>query len=187
MSGLGQDLSLETTKMENRPRRLSAIGKLFAESTPDTKSRFWQVGDLPSPGAEVICPKPHRAIGVACVIDSLNKSSSRSNGSIFPLRKGDPSQEILDIILSKDDYEGDSDASNQMDFFFGSPPARTTNPIVHDAQFINQPTSLAPLALYPGFGIRPSAKAERGSPSCGSSFGGSPKVRTEGFACSAFA
>ncbi|XP_010908767.1 uncharacterized protein [Elaeis guineensis] len=171
--------------MENQPRRFSTIGKLFAESTADTKSRFWQASDLPSPEAAVICPEPHRAIAVACVIDNLNRFSSKSN-DILPVHKGDYSQEILDIILSKDDREGDSDASNQVFFFSGSPPARTNNPIVRDAQFLNQTTSLAPPWAH-HHGIRPSAKVERGSPSCGSSFGGSPKVRIKGFACSAFA
>ncbi|XP_008812985.2 uncharacterized protein LOC103723742 [Phoenix dactylifera] len=127
--------------MENCPRRFSAIGNYLPNPLLIQKSRFCQAGDFPSPGTAVICPEPRRAIGVACVIDKLDRFSSKSNG-MLPVHKGDDSQEILDIILSKDDYVGDSDASNQVEFFSGSPPARTNNPIVRDAQFINQTVPL---------------------------------------------
>lgn len=78
--------------------------------------------------------------------------------------------------------DSDPEFSSQVSFFCGSPPARTNNPVIHDIKFAKQAQSFtSPLINSPGG--KQAGRVERGSPSCGSSFGGSPKMRIEGFVC----
>lgn len=83
----------------------------------------------------------------------------------------------------QDEYnENDLDSSNQASFFCGSPPPRTSNPVVNDAQFMNQTRAVAsPSGFY--CDMKPSARIKRGSPTCGSSKDTNPKLTIEGFAC----
>ncbi|KAG1331625.1 hypothetical protein COCNU_02G015930 [Cocos nucifera] len=161
--------------MEHSPMTLNTMGQLYQECLSDRKSRFWQIDNQSIPRAELICPQPRRATRVPCFMDNINRIGPKP-------KRGDCVPEILDIILNKDDPEGDLDMSNQTGFFCGSPPVRTNNPVVHDAQFAKQTQNLGS-PLGNSFGTKPAARVEIGSPSCGSSFGGSPKVRIEGFAC----
>ncbi|XP_008776276.1 uncharacterized protein LOC103696430 isoform X2 [Phoenix dactylifera] len=167
--------------MEHCPMTVNTMGQVYPECISDRKSRFWQIDNQTIPRAELICPQPRHATRVPCFMDNINRISPKPK-SILPMYRGDCGPEILDIILNKDDLEGDLDMSNQTGFFCGSPPVRTNNPVIHDAQFAKQTQNL-PSPLGNSFGMKPAGRVERGSPSCGSSFGGSPKVRIEGFAC----
>lgn len=82
----------------------------------------------------------------------------------------------------QDGLEGDSDASNQAGFLCGSPPVRTNNPVIQDAEFAKLTASPAS-PLGNSLGMKPPGH-DKGSPSSrGSSLGSSPKVRIEGFNC----
>ncbi|OAY82847.1 hypothetical protein ACMD2_21098 [Ananas comosus] len=169
----------ETIKMEHCPVMRNTISQLTLECMTDRKSRFWQFDAQTMPRVEVICPKPRRASCVPFFMESLSRVSPMPN-------RGDCTPDDLDIILSKDDSDSDLDPSSPTDFFSGSPPVRSTNPLIHDAQFLKQ-TQFTKIAspLGNSLGKKPAGKAEIGSPSCGaaSSFGGNPKVRIEGFSC----
>lgn len=153
--------------------RVSGIGQFYPDCTADRKSRFCQIDNQPSPRSEVICPQPHRATRVPCLINTLTRVSSKTKGT-KSIYRVDCAPEILDLLLNQD-YDSDTDG-----FFSGSPPMRTNNPVIQDAQFVKQ-SSAASLRNSPSG--NPARRVERGSPTCGSSFGGNPKVRIEGFAC----
>lgn len=85
------------------------------------------------------------------------------------------------ISFCQDELEGDSDASNQIGFLRGSPPVRTSNPVVEDSEFAKLALLSSP-PLGSCHGLKPS-RHDKGSPSSGSPLGTSPKVRIEGFAC----
>ncbi|XP_066317416.1 uncharacterized protein [Miscanthus floridulus] len=147
-----------------------------AEAMPERRSRFWQMDAPPQPRAEVICPQPRRATRLPFAVETVNKASPKTNGA-FPLYRSDSTADILDLILSKNDSDGDS--SSQVGFLCGSPPVRTNNPVIHDPQFGIRVPSFSPLGS--SYGKAPTVRVEVGSPSCGVS--SSPKVRIEGFAC----
>ncbi|WOK97469.1 hypothetical protein Cni_G06177 [Canna indica] len=167
--------------MENCHMRVNPIGQLYPDCMSDRKSRFWQIDNQPNPRSEVICPQPRRATRVPYFINTLNRVPSKPKG-ILPMYRVDCAPEILDLILSQDDSDNETvELSNQVSFFCGSPPVRTNNPVIHDSQFAKQAQSISsPLGNSPS--IKQHA-SRGGSPTCGSSFGGSPKVRIEGFAC----
>ncbi|OEL17362.1 hypothetical protein BAE44_0021624 [Dichanthelium oligosanthes] len=130
----------------------------------------------PTPRAEIICPQPRRATRLPFAVETVNKASPRANGAL-PLYRSDSTSDILDLILSKNDPDGDS--SSQVGFLCGSPPVRTNNPVIHDPQFGKRVPSFSPLGS--SYGKTSAGRVEVGSPSCGSI--SSPKVRIEGFAC----
>ncbi|CAL4964586.1 unnamed protein product [Urochloa decumbens] len=147
-----------------------------AEAIPERRSRFWPMDTPPTPRAEVICPQPRRATRPPFAVETVNRASPKTNGA-FPLYRSDSTSDILDLILSKNDPDGDS--SSQMGFLCGSPPVRTNNPVIHDPLFGKSVPSFSPLGSP--YCKTPAGIVEVGSPSCGAS--SSPKVRIEGFAC----
>ncbi|KAL6850191.1 hypothetical protein ACP4OV_020818 [Aristida adscensionis] len=148
-----------------------------AEAVPERRSRFWQMEAPPTPRAEVICPQPRRATRLPFAVETVSRASPKPNGS-FPVYRSDSTSDILDLILSKNDPDGDINSSSQMGFLCGSPPVRTNNPIIHDPLFGKRVPSFSPLGG--SYGKKPAGRVEVGSPSCSAS---SPKVRIEGFAC----
>ncbi|KAK3160081.1 hypothetical protein QOZ80_1BG0054970 [Eleusine coracana subsp. coracana] len=148
------------------------------EAVPERRSRFWQMDVTPVPRPEVICPKPRRATRPLFAVETANRASPRLNGALAMYRS-DSTSDILDLILSKNDLDGDMDSSSQVGFLCGSPPVRSNNPVIHDPQFGKRTPSFSPLGS--SYGQNSSGEVEVGSPSCGAS---SPKVRIEGFAVS---
>ncbi|EEE62001.1 hypothetical protein OsJ_16782 [Oryza sativa Japonica Group] len=154
--------------MEHYSTKFSNGGGRLVDPMPDRRSRFWQMDSQPT---ELICPMPRRpSPRPPFLSDSINRT--------LPVYRADSASDVLDLILSKNDPDVDTDSSTQVGFFCGSPPVRANNPIVHDPQFGKNIPSFSPLGS--SFGKKSAGRAEVGSPSCGAS---SPKVRIEGFAC----
>jgi hypothetical protein len=89
---------------------------------------------------------------------------------------------IQTFSISQSDLDFDLDLTGQTGFFCGSPPVRSNNPLVRDAQFINQIHSQSPIVLSP-LGADLPGKKHTGSPSYKSTYNNSPQVRIEGFNC----
>lgn len=117
-------------------------------------------------------------ISLVLIMTFLCLTFTLHNCSAFPPYRSDSTCDILDLILSKNDSDGDS--SSQVGFLCGSPPIRADNPVIHDPQFGKRLPSFSPLGGS-SYGKMPAVRVEVGSPSCGVS--SSPKVRIEGFAC----
>ncbi|XP_042408669.1 uncharacterized protein LOC121998018 [Zingiber officinale] len=160
--------------MENYPGRVNGAGQFYPDRISDRKSRFWQIDNQPISKSEVICPQPCRPTRVSCLTNTLSRASSKSKG-VKPMYRMDCAAEILDL-LNQDEWDNDG-------FFCGSPPVRANNPVIHDPQFVVASQSLAS-SIGNSPSVMQAGRLERGSPTCGSSVGGSPKVRIEGFACS---
>jgi hypothetical protein len=89
---------------------------------------------------------------------------------------------IQTFSILQSDLDFDLDLTGQTGFFCGSPPVRTNNPLVKDAQFINQIHTQSPIVLSP-LGTDLHGKKPTSSPSFKSTYGNNPKVRVEGFNC----
>ncbi|VAH12052.1 unnamed protein product [Triticum turgidum subsp. durum] len=142
--------------MEHYTMRLSAGGG----ATPTQQQQQQQ-----------LCPWGEQSLMVAAAPDRRSRT--------LPVYRTDSASDILDLILSKNDPDVDTDSNGQVGFFCGSPPVRTNNPIVNDPQFGRNTPCFSPLGSP--FSKMLGGRAEVGSPSCGAS--SSPKVRIEGFAC----
>lgn len=141
-----------------------------------SRSRFWQIDVLqPGPRIDLVCPQPRR---LPLIIGSLNTPTPKHNGVLSLYRDDSACCDILDLILNTNDPDAHTDSSSQAGFFYGSPPVRTNNPVIHDPQFGKETPSFSPLGS--SFGKIAAGRVEVGSPACGAS---SPKVRIEGFAC----
>ncbi|RWW58301.1 hypothetical protein BHE74_00034864 [Ensete ventricosum] len=98
--------------------------------------------------------------------------------SILQIHRVDYASETLDLLQRKECPEGDGDLGSQVGLLCGSPPARTNNPVVRDAEFgKHSQFSTSPIGV--SLCTKPAGRVKNGSPSCGSS----PEVRIEGFAC----
>ncbi|XP_058102796.1 uncharacterized protein LOC131246555 [Magnolia sinica] len=171
MDCLRRIISIEQISVDNLECALdmNGIGHIGNQIVPSAK--------------EVICPAPRRPARVPYTLDGLDRFCYRPKSNLS-MQKGDAGLEILDIVLSKDDPRDDLDRSNQAGFYCGSPPVRTNNPLVHDMQFGRQmQAQVFASPLGNSHGGKPSTSRVERVPSCGSSFGGTPIVRIEGFAC----
>ncbi|CAA7404875.1 unnamed protein product [Spirodela intermedia] len=142
--------------MEYFPAGFGTFGQLYPESVPRNIS---SIGHLLNryvhKTEEVVCPEPRRIIGKPIVPESLNRICSKPR-SLLAQQRGE-APEILDIILSSsDDADGDLGSPRQLGFLCGSPPLRTSNPLILDAKFEEV---AAPDALP--HGCRPLAVAAR--------------------------
>lgn len=158
-----------------------------SEFVSDRRSRFWQIeSQQPVAKSEVICPQPCRISRVPLFVENLNRSSPKPS-SLLPMCKGDSVPDIIDIINNKSDFDldfdFDLDLTGQTGFFCGSPPVRTNNPLVKDAQFMNQIHTQSPITVLSPLGTDLSGRKPTGSPSFKSAYSNSPKVRVEGFNC----
>ncbi|PKA59725.1 hypothetical protein AXF42_Ash011849 [Apostasia shenzhenica] len=129
--------------------------------------------------AELTCPQPHKVPMVPNFMEGLGKLYPLPK-SILPKHIGSTRLEVFSIILNKDDLKSEPEWGSPKGFFCGSPPLRSHNPLVRDAQF-NQQTQFLASSLSSSGAPKHSTRASA-PPSCGS-FSGSPKVRIEGFAC----
>ncbi|XP_042434121.1 uncharacterized protein LOC122020284 [Zingiber officinale] len=142
--------------MESQPLRLSGIGQLFTEFLPDARV----------PRVEVIYPQPHRAVKVPTMLDCVGSLPSMTK-CVLPVQQGDHNNlDFFDTFFDKDET-GD----NQTDFFCGSPPLRTTNPIVWDAFFTKENIGFSPTTIHES---RTQARVEQSPQSCSSSFDKKP-------------
>ncbi|KAK6921174.1 hypothetical protein RJ641_014852 [Dillenia turbinata] len=129
----------------------------------------------------VVCPKPRRLGFVHPSIHDPIIPSSRFHRPTIELGEVcDSRTELLDFIFSKGSY-GPERSTNQVasspPFFCGSPPSRASNPLVQDAQFINE--RVPPLSPVPNLITSP----RKGGSIC-MKFGHKPAlVRVEGFDC----
>ncbi|GLJ28136.1 hypothetical protein SUGI_0552710 [Cryptomeria japonica] len=116
---------------------------------------------------QLICPIPHRmAMGPWAVRDIHESNHSYATAG----NEEEPSFEILGIFLSKKSQYGDqTTVNNSVPYFYGSPPIRSDNPLVHDAEFIRKGAPSSPVNM--------SQKT-----SCGALYVTKPSVRIEGFA-----
>ncbi|KAG8084672.1 hypothetical protein GUJ93_ZPchr0010g7812 [Zizania palustris] len=91
--------------MEQCAMRLNAGGGR-ADPMPDRRSRFWQIDAQPVSRIELICPQPRRASPrPPFVVDSIQRT--------LPVYRADPASDILDLILSKNDPDVDTDSGSQ--------------------------------------------------------------------------
>ncbi|KAM3268704.1 hypothetical protein P3S67_030668 [Capsicum chacoense] len=86
----------------------------------------------------VVCPKPIRPSRFLQINNRQPDACDSKAGT-----------ELLDIILNKGSYDVETtnfEMSSSPPFFFGSPPARASNPLIQDAQFGND--SFVPILAF---------------------------------------
>ncbi|XP_050229933.1 uncharacterized protein LOC126679041 [Mercurialis annua] len=133
----------------------------------------------------VVCPRPRR-VGIL------------ANNPIRPLRwhlshqaemyDSKAGAELLDLILMKECHGVEQSAtqvSSSPPFFAGSPPTRTTNPLIQDAQFGDDKlTSFSPLSIPSPSGLSSPTPSSRKGGCVRMTYGLKPAaVRVEGFDC----
>ncbi|KAJ7554706.1 hypothetical protein O6H91_05G005700 [Diphasiastrum complanatum] len=150
-------------------QQLAAISTL--ENRAETNERRWFRSGYHVEGSdeEVICPKPRRVAHVAYPIPDVLKVPRRSRSHSVTRADADAGFEILNIFFNKSGL-GESPISGcSPPYFCGSPPSRSSNPLVHDVEFVHQRFTPSPSVLSQ-------------TNSCeASSRGGKPLVRVEGF------
>ncbi|OIT02835.1 PREDICTED: uncharacterized protein LOC109227454 [Nicotiana attenuata] len=151
-------------------------------------------GDIISVSNGVVCPKPRRKLSLfnspseelirPCHLLQISNHEMEARD----LKAG---TELLDIILSKENYEVDKAnfevASSPPFFYGGSPPSRAGNPLIQDAQFGNH--NFVPILPIPERAVAPSPPPPSSTIMSGGGcvrmkFGNKPApVRIEGFNC----
>lgn len=143
----------------------------------------------------VVCPIPRR-------VDPFNTAF---NDPIRPLRlqlshhqeacDAKAANELLDIILAKSAHGGGTmeqqsassaeQVASSPPFFYGSPPSRSSNPLVQDSRFGDEKViSISPNTVPTSSGLGPSPSAATRKGGCMRvNFGNNPAVRVEGFDC----
>ncbi|XP_010415468.1 PREDICTED: uncharacterized protein LOC104701477 [Camelina sativa] len=138
----------------------------------------------------VVCPKPRR-IGLR---NYHHHHPSRSLRCYFShqleLCESKAETDILDIILTKDDYGTEQVHTQQVidspsPFLCGSPPSRVANPLTQDARFRDDIVlvSSPPVGLPQSSPSSTSSGRKGGGCVVRGNFGNSPAVRIEGFDC----
>ncbi|CAH9084803.1 unnamed protein product [Cuscuta epithymum] len=153
----------------------------------------------------VACPKPRRVGGFFNspsgfdAVQSIKPSCYLQFGHQMEACDSESGTELLDIILTKGGCSyGEGRANFQTDsslspFFSGTPPSRSSNPLIQDTQFGHDifdpitPTLEAiapPPPSSPPPPPLPSSARKNGGGGCGMKFGNKPApVRIEGFNC----
>ncbi|XP_057951532.1 uncharacterized protein LOC131146171 [Malania oleifera] len=137
---------------------------------------------------DVVCPKPRRFGPFSPAIhDHIPPWRYHINNN-YPAEISDSKAgvELLDTILTKGNSGAEKSnnfpAASSPPFFCGSPPSRTSNPVILDAQFNNEKLEPPPAAAPP-LATSPSA-ARKGGGCVRVSFGPKPPAaRIEGFDC----
>ncbi|XP_020581463.1 uncharacterized protein LOC110025361 [Phalaenopsis equestris] len=157
------------------------MGPLNSDCVSDTKTRFVKNSSQSFAYVEAICPQPHRAVSFPYFIEDLSRFSPVPKSTLARSRDK-TGLEIIGVVLNKEDTEAGGEIAESSDtgYLCGSPPARTHNPVIHDAQFTKH---MNPIASCPPVTTNSSPRAERGSPKCNPTISGSPKIRVEGFNC----
>ncbi|CAN6348368.1 unnamed protein product [Urochloa humidicola] len=134
----------------------------------------------------LFCPKPRRPVAPLRCHQSGGYSDAGAG------------VDLLDLLLSKGEESGLTAASPQPPLFCGSPPRRTSNPVVHDSRFgMDYPPMPVPLPGLPVVAAAPVAVARpiprpsaapamspRGASCARARFAFQPAaVRVEGFDC----
>ncbi|XP_077243930.1 uncharacterized protein LOC143884311 [Tasmannia lanceolata] len=134
----------------------------------------------------VFCPKPRR---LGLLSPTINDRPLRWNLShqTEPCGDSKAGTDLIDIILTKGGYSSDqitSQVASSPPYFFGSPPARAANPLVHDARFGHENESpSSPLPIPSALSSSPATSGRKGG-CVRTKFGHNPApVRIEGFDC----
>lgn len=154
-------------------RNLSFVQQFAALNTKESRTemgdrgRFRAGHQADACEEEVICPKPRKMAFISYCAPELIKPMRQWQSS-SQLPECEAGSEILEIFLNKNACGESPNLGCSPPYYFGSPPSRAGNPIVHDVQFHKS----SPSAIL----AKPKAPS-------GPSFPASPSVRIEGFDC----
>ncbi|XVE58776.1 hypothetical protein DITRI_Ditri04bG0196400 [Diplodiscus trichospermus] len=137
--------------------------------------------------ASVVCPKPRRLGLLNSSADVYSRTFRWPSNSSYQTEMADSKEgtELLDLILTKGGYGAEKPSiqvASSPPFFCGSPPSRSSNPLIQDAHFNNEkqlphPSSPAPTSALPSSRIAGGGRVR-------TKFGHKPAaVRIEGFDC----
>ncbi|CAN4088846.1 unnamed protein product [Withania somnifera] len=148
-------------------------------------------GDI-SVSDALVCPKPRRTgLFNEPIKPSRFLQINNQQPESYELKAG---PKLLDIILTKGSYDVETtnfDMASSPPFFFGSPPTRTSNPLIQDAHFGDDnfvpilaiPEGVAAASSPPSSFTSTSAR-KNGGGCVPVNFGFKPAaVRIEGFNC----
>ncbi|ERN06340.1 uncharacterized protein LOC18434534 [Amborella trichopoda] len=130
----------------------------------------------------VVCPKPQRVACPSFVSDDLYRFCCKPRSNHKGQEEPSPGLNSVDLFLSTNGCKEDAEPNSPASYFCGSPPVRTSNPLVRDEQF-NRQTLTRPTSVL-SHGGKPIVRVEGFATSCGASIGAKPKVRIEGFVSS---